>query len=74
MNTTALRQRLSAHLQIADDEKVIAVYALLKDDMQQGERISIAKYNKELDAAMEEIKRGEIYSHKEVVQMSKKWR
>jgi hypothetical protein len=73
MNTTAIRQRLSNFIQIADDKKVKGLYALLEDDMQEGERISVAQYNKEIDAAMEEVKRGEVYSHEEVVQMSKKW-
>jgi len=36
-------------------------------------RISIEQYNKELDGAMEQIKKGEVYSHEEVVRMSKNW-
>jgi hypothetical protein len=73
MNTTLIRERLSNFIQIADDKKVKGLYALLEDDMQVGERISISQYNKELDAAMEEVKLGEVYSHEEVVEMSKKW-
>jgi hypothetical protein len=41
--------------------------------MQVGERISVSQYNKEIDAAMEDVKLGEVYSHDEVVKMSKKW-
>lgn len=73
MNTTVIRQLLSNYIQIADDKKVKGLYALLEDEIQEGERISVAQYNKELDAAMEEVKRGEVYSHEEVVKMSKKW-
>jgi hypothetical protein len=73
MNTTAIRNRLSNFMQIADDKKVKGLYALLEDDMQEGERISVSQYNKEINAAMEEVKRGEVYSHEEVVKMSKKW-
>ncbi len=36
-------------------------------------RISIEQYNKEIDEAMEEVNRGEVYSHDEVVKMSKDW-
>lgn len=36
-------------------------------------RISIDEYNKEIDEAMEEIKKGEIYNHEEVLRMSKDW-
>ncbi len=73
MNTTAIRNRLSNFMQIADDKKVKGLYALLEDDMQEGERISVTQYNKEIDAAMEEVKREEVYTHEEVVKMSKKW-
>jgi hypothetical protein len=37
------------------------------------ERISIEQYNKEIEEAMEEIKRGEVYSHDEVVKMATGW-
>jgi hypothetical protein len=73
MDTTLIRERLSNFIKIADDKKVKGLYALLEDDMQVGERISVSQYNKELDAAMEEIKRGDVYSHEEVVRISKKW-
>jgi hypothetical protein len=73
MDTTIIRERLSNFIQIADDKKVKGLYALLEDEMQIGERISISQYNKEIDAAMEEVKLGEVYSHEEVVKMSKKW-
>jgi hypothetical protein len=73
MTTAAIRQKLSTYIQIADDKKIKAVYTLLEDDMQDGERISISQYNKEIDASMEEVKRGEVYSHDEVVEISKKW-
>jgi hypothetical protein len=73
MNTLAIRERLLNFIQTADDKKVKGLYALLEDEMQEGERISVAQYNKEIDAAMEEVKRGEVYSHEEVIQMSKKW-
>jgi hypothetical protein len=36
-------------------------------------RMSIEQYNIELDKAMEEVKRGETYTHDEVAEMSKKW-
>lgn len=73
MNTTALRQRLSNFMQIADDKKIKGLYALLEDDIHEFERISVSQYNKELEEAMQEVKRGDVYSHEEVVKMSKKW-
>ena len=73
MNTSVIRQRLSNFMQRADDKKIKGLYALLEDEMQEGERISVAQYNKEIDAALEEVRNGEVYSHGEVIQMSKKW-
>ncbi len=37
------------------------------------DRITIEQYNKEIDEAMEEIKNGEVYTHEEVIKMSKNW-
>ncbi|MGN6491615.1 MAG: hypothetical protein ACTHLE_06420 [Agriterribacter sp.] len=36
-------------------------------------RIDLEQYNKEIDEAMEEIKKGETYTHDEVVKMTKNW-
>jgi hypothetical protein len=73
MTTVAIRKKLVDYMQVADDKKVKAVYALLEDDIKQGSHISINQYNKEIDTAMEEIKSGDVYSHEQVVKLSKKW-
>jgi len=73
MTTAAIRQKLAHYLQIADDKKIKAVYTLLESEINGEERISLDQYNKEIDAAMEEVKRGEVYTHEEVVRLSKKW-
>jgi hypothetical protein len=73
MKISAIRQRLSNFIQIADEKKIKGLFALLEDDMKESERISLEQYNKEIDTAMEEVKYGEVYSHEEVVKMSKNW-
>ncbi len=73
MTTVAIRKKLADYMKVADDKKIKAMYALLKDDIEQDGRISIDQYNKEIDEAMAEIKRGEVYTHEEVVKMSKSW-
>lgn len=73
MTTLAIRQKLSDYLQVADDKKIRAIYTILQDDINEGNRISIEQYNKEIDEAMEEVKRGEVFTHEEVVKISKTW-
>ncbi|MEP7237291.1 MAG: hypothetical protein ABI685_05490 [Ferruginibacter sp.] len=73
MTTVAIRKKLVDYMKVADDKKIKAMYALLEDDIEQDGRISIEQYNKEIDEAMAEIKRGEVYTHEEVVKMSKNW-
>lgn len=37
------------------------------------EHISIEQYNKEIDEAMQEVERGDVHTHEEVVKMAKSW-
>jgi predicted transcriptional regulator len=75
MTTVAIRKKLVDYMKVADEKKIKAMYALFEDVIEQEQhgRISIEQYNKEIDEAMEEIKRGEVYTHEEVVKMSKNW-
>lgn len=73
MTIVTIRQKLSDYLLVADDKKIKAIYTLLENDINQSAPVSIEQYNKEIDEALEEIKRGEVYSHEEVVKMSKSW-
>ena len=68
------REMLQYFLQLNDSEKksvLEMVKSFLKDKKDIPERISIEQYNKEIDEAMEEVKRGEVFTHEEVVKMSK---
>ena len=73
MTTLAIREKLSNYMQVADDKKVKEMYALLKDDIKQEERISIEQYNKEIDEAEAEYKRGEFITHEQMLEKIKKW-
>ncbi len=62
--------------QLNEEEKKSVVQMLkvfLNARSENTKRISIEQYNIELDKAMEEVERGETYTHAEVVKMSKKW-
>lgn len=62
--------------QLNEAEKKSVIQMLktfLKGRKENPGRISIDQYNKEIDEAMEEVKKGEVYTHEEVVKMSKGW-
>jgi hypothetical protein len=62
--------------QLNEAEKKSVVQMLktfLKGRQENPGRISIEQYNKEIDEAMEEVKKGEVYTHDEVVKMAKGW-
>jgi predicted transcriptional regulator len=73
MTTLTIRQKLSDYLQVADDKKIRAIYTILEDDINEGGHINIEQYNKEIDEAMEEVKRGEVFTHEEVIKISKNY-
>lgn len=45
----------------------------LKRGNEDAGRITIDQYNKEIEEALEEVKRGEVSTHEEVVKLSKNW-
>lgn len=47
----------------------------LKSRKKNAGRISVEQYNKEIDEAMEEVRKGDVYSHDhdEVAKMAKRW-
>ena len=66
MTTLAIRQKLSAYLQVADDKKVKAMYALLEDDIKMGESVSLEQYNKEIDEGLAEAEAGDFITQAEM--------
>ena len=60
-------------LTVVQKESLLSVaknYLQLREDI---ERISIEQYNKEIDEAMKRMDAGELYTHEQVVEMSKSW-
>lgn len=49
MTTPAIRQKLADYMKVADETKVKAVYALLKDEMEQEETEYSEDFKNELD-------------------------
>ncbi|MBX2933675.1 MAG: hypothetical protein KF825_05485 [Ferruginibacter sp.] len=74
MTAVAIRKKLVSYLQVADEKKVKAVYALLEDDIEQQEgRINIKQYNKELAEAEAEYAKGDYISNTAMKKKVKQW-
>lgn len=73
MTTLAIRKKLSDYLQIADDKKVKAMYALLEDDIKQFENVSIEEYNKEIDEALVEANTGSYITQEQMEKQAARW-
>lgn len=62
--------------QLNEQEKKSVIRMLesfLNGKLENKKRISIDDYNKDLENAMEEVRKGEVYAHDEVEKMSKDW-
>ena len=60
-------------MKVANEKKVLAMYALLEDDIKHGERISLEQYNKELEEAEAEFEKGNYISQEAMLNEIKQW-
>ena len=58
MNTAAIRQKLHSYLEIADDKKVKAIYAIMENEIQESAVEYSDEFKKELDRRYAEYKSG----------------
>ncbi|MFT3932391.1 MAG: hypothetical protein QM726_02155 [Chitinophagaceae bacterium] len=73
MTAVAIRKKLISYLQVAEDKKIKAIYALLEDDMEQEGRLNIEQYNKELAEAEAEFVQKDYISHAAMKKKIKQW-
>jgi hypothetical protein len=73
MTSVAIRKKLASYMQVAEEQKVKAIYALLKDEIEQEGRINIKQYNKELAEAEAQFSNGEYITHAEMKKKIKQW-
>ena len=73
MTTLAIRKKLSDYLQIAEDKKVKAMYALLEDDIKQFENVIIEEYNREIDEALAEANTGSYITQEQMEKQAARW-
>lgn len=58
MNTAAIRQKLHSYLEVADDKKVKAIYALMESDIEQSGVDYSDEFKAKLDKRYAEYKSG----------------
>ena len=73
MTAVAIRKKLVSYMQVADEKKVKAIYALLEEDIEQEGRINIEQYNKELATAEAEFIKGDSISNAAMKKVIKQW-
>jgi hypothetical protein len=74
MTVVAIRKKLLSYLQVAEEHKVKAIYALLRSDIEQEDgRIDIERYNNELAEAEAEFEKGDYISNAAMKTRIKKW-
>ena len=76
MTTATLKKELSTYLPLLSARQQALVLDVVKNILHvdpREKRISVEKYNTEIESALKEVKQGKSISHEEVVTKSKKW-
>lgn len=72
METLKLRQHVLDYVKNADNRFLKLVNALA-ETYKEDEQETIEQYNAEIDASIEEIEQGDLYTQAEMEKMSKEW-
>jgi hypothetical protein len=74
MITAQIREHLHEYIDKAADAQIQAIYTLLEDKVEavQG-RISMAQYNKEIEASEQEYESGNSITNGEFIKEMKQW-
>jgi hypothetical protein len=74
--TPAVKKELSDYLPLLSARQQIWVLDIVKNILHidtHEKRISIEQYNKEIEAALKEVRQGKSITHEEVLFQSEKW-
>lgn len=73
MTAVAIRKKLASYLEVVDEGEIKAIYALLKDEIEQVGRIDAKQYNRELAEAEAEFAKGDYISNAVMKKKVKQW-
>jgi hypothetical protein len=76
MTAVALRRQLDIYLPLLTNQQQELLLSMVKNILQvepKEKRISIAKYNEELEASIKQAKAGKTIKHKDLLKEIEKW-
>ncbi len=73
MTTLAIRKKLVDYMQVIDEKKLKAIYALVENEIDEAKNIDFEQYNSQLAEAEAEYQNGEYVSLDEMKNIVKKW-
>jgi hypothetical protein len=73
MATLSIRQKLHQFIDSIEEKKAEAIYTLFEEEIEQGKRVSIKQYNKEIDEAMKRVADGKFTTQKDLEKEMQSW-
>jgi predicted transcriptional regulator len=76
MTSTQVKKQLDTYLPLLTERQQEILLEMVKNILHidtKEKRITIDQYNDEIDASVQQIERGEVVSHKDVLKQSKTW-
>jgi hypothetical protein len=76
MTLTQIKKELAAYLPLLSERQQEVVLDMVKNLLhidKKEKRISLEKYNQEIEASVKQVREGKVVYHSEILKESKKW-